>query len=73
MTFREHDIVVLTAACPEASLQPGDVGTVVHRYDNATVEVEFTTASGDAIAVVTLSVDHLRAPTATDVAAVRSA
>ena len=73
MKVREHDIVVLTAARPDAGLKPGDVGTVVHRYDDATAEVEFTTAAGDTIAVVTLPIVHLRAPTATDVAAVRTA
>ncbi len=73
MTFREHDIVVLTAARPEAGLKPGDVGTVVHCYDEASAEVEFTTAAGDTIAVVTLPIAQLRAPTAMDVAAVRTA
>jgi len=57
MTFRELDIVVLTAAHPETGLRPGDIGTVVHCYDNTTAEVEFTTASGDTIAVVTLPID----------------
>lgn len=73
MTFREHDSVVLTAARPEVGLRPGDIGTVVHRYDEASAEVEFTTAAGDTIAVVTLPVAHLRAPTAADVVAVRTA
>lgn len=73
MTFREHDIVVRTAAHPETGLRPGDIGTIVHRYDATTAEVEFTAASGDTIAVVTLPVELLRPPTANDVVAVRSA
>lgn len=73
MTFGEHDIVVLTAAHPETGLRPGDIGTIVHRYDATTAEVEFTAASGDTIAVVTLPVELLRPPTANDVVAVRSA
>ncbi len=32
MTFREHDIVVLTSARPDAGLRPGDVGTIVHLH-----------------------------------------
>lgn len=73
MTFREHDIVVLTAAHPETGLQPGDIGTIVHRYDATTAEVEFTTAAGNTVAVVTLPFNILRAPTANDIVAVRSA
>ncbi len=72
MTFREHDIVVLKAARPEVGLQPGDVGTVVHRYDKTSVEVEFMTATGRTVAVVTVPVGQLRAAVATDVPTVRT-
>ena len=41
----------------EHGLQVGDVGTVVHRYeDGAAVEVRFVTARGKTIAVLTLGV-----------------
>lgn len=49
------ELVVLTRDIPEHGLQPGDVGTVVHCYeDGAALEVEFVTAGGKTIAVLTL-------------------
>jgi hypothetical protein len=42
--IREHDRVVLTAPVPDERLEIGDVGTVVHAYqDGKAFEVEFTT------------------------------
>jgi hypothetical protein len=39
----EHDRVVLTAPVPKERLEIGDVGTVVHVYqDGKAFEVEFT-------------------------------
>jgi hypothetical protein len=55
------DIVVLRRDLPEKKLKAGDVGTVVLTHDNgAGYEVEFTTLTGDTIAVVTVSAGDLR-------------
>ena len=51
----ELDLAVLTHDLPEHGLQRGDVGTVVHRYqDGQAFEVEFVTAAGVTVAVLTL-------------------
>jgi hypothetical protein len=57
----ELDFVVLKRDLPEARLAVGDVGTVVlvHRQ-GAGYEVEFTTLSGDTVAVVTLDASDVR-------------
>ena len=57
--IRELELVVLTRDIREHALQSGDVGTVVHCYeDGAALEVEFVTAGGKTLAVLTLdSVD----------------
>ena len=44
--IRDHDRVVLTAPVPKERLEIGDVGTVVHVYqDGKAFEVEFITLS----------------------------
>ena len=49
------DLVVLTQDRGEHGLQRGDVGTVVHRYaDGQVFEVEFVTAAGSTVALLTL-------------------
>jgi hypothetical protein len=59
--MREHERAVLTTAVPSEGLVPGDVGTVVHVYENGTAfEVEFTTLDGKTAAVVTLEASQLR-------------
>ena len=46
--INEHDCVVLTQDVPEASLEAGDIGTVVHVHeDGAGYEVEFMTLAGE--------------------------
>ena len=52
--IHELDLVVLARDVPEHGLQSGDVGTVVHCYKDAALEVEFVTAAGRTIAVLTL-------------------
>ena len=65
--IREHDFVVLTRAVPEARLEAGDVGVVVHVYrDGAAFEVEFTRIDGDTVAVETLPAGSIRAATGSD-------
>jgi hypothetical protein len=57
----EHDRVVLTAPVPKERLEIGDVGTVVHVYDDGKAfEVEFTTLDGHTAAVATVDAAHVR-------------
>ncbi len=59
--IRELDTVVLVHAIKEYGLEQGDVGAVVHCYqDGKTFEVEFVTGEGDTVALVTLSEQDLR-------------
>jgi hypothetical protein len=57
----ELDLIVLKHDFPEERLAAGDVGTVmlVHAQ-GAGYEVEFTTLSGDTVAVVTLDASDVR-------------
>jgi len=73
VTLAEHDIVVLTVDVAEHQLRRGDLGTIVHCYPDGACEVEFTTARGDTVAVVTLAPGTLRPASDHDVAAVRTA
>lgn len=53
--INEHDYVVLTSGFTAEGLQAGDVGTVVHIHRNGEAyEVEFTTFTGETVAVVTV-------------------
>jgi hypothetical protein len=59
--MEELDLVVLTQDIPEYGLQPGDLGTIVHRYtDGQAWEVEFVTAQGRTVAVLTLTRADIR-------------
>lgn len=50
------DLVVLKHEVPKHGLKGGDVGTVVHCYeDGLGYEVEFVTAEGKTLAVLTLT------------------
>jgi hypothetical protein len=54
--IHEIALVVLTHDIIDHGLQKGDIGTVVHGYaDNAAYEVEFVTAQGRTVAVLTLT------------------
>lgn len=58
---QELDTVVLTHGIEAHGLEPGDVGTVVHVYaGEAAFEVEFVTAEGTTVALLTLSADEIR-------------
>jgi len=57
----ELDTVVLTRSIDEYNLERGDVGAVVHVYNHrAAYEVEFVTAAGETIAVLTLTEGDIR-------------
>jgi hypothetical protein len=59
--IKELDIVVLTHDIEEYGLMKGDIGTVVHCYsDSNAYEVEFITAEGKTIAVLTLAPNDVR-------------
>ena len=59
--MEELDLVVLTRDIQEYNLKRGDVGTIVHCYDDKIgFEVEFVTADGKTIAVLTLTEKDIR-------------
>lgn len=68
----ELDLVVLKESIIEHGLVAGDVGTVVHRYDDEEAsEVEFVDTRGTTIAVLTLEDSALRTPMAGEILHVR--
>jgi len=70
--IRDLDTVVLTHNMPDHGLEEGDVGAVVHIYrKNEAYEVEFVTAAGKTIAVVTVGNDDIRPMAATEILHVR--
>ncbi|MBC8234514.1 DUF4926 domain-containing protein [bacterium] len=59
--IHELDSVVLTHDIEEHGLKQGDIGALVHCYkDDLAFEVEFVTADGETIAVLTLNRDAIR-------------
>jgi uncharacterized protein DUF4926 len=59
--IKEHDRVVLNAPLTNEGLEPGDVGTVVHVYeDGKAYEVEFVTLDGHTAAVATVEATQVR-------------
>lgn len=59
--IKELDTVVLTKNMEKYGLQEGDVGAVVHCYESGEAfEVEFVTAEGMTVVVLTLERDEIR-------------
>jgi len=59
--INELDLVVLLHDDDAHGLKSGDIGTVVHCYkDGKGFEVEFVTAEGKTIAVLTLTTAEIR-------------
>lgn len=59
--FEELDTVVLNRTVEKYGLKKGDVGTVVHVYkEHDALEVEFLTANGKTVAVLTLTSSDIR-------------
>ncbi len=57
----ELDTVVLAHNIQAYGLKPGDIGAVVHVYQEANAyEVEFVTGEGDTVAVLTLTANDIR-------------
>ncbi len=65
--LKEHERVVLLTAVAAEGLEAGDVGTVVHVYqDGKAYEVEFVALDGHTRAVVTLEANQIRPVTRRD-------
>jgi hypothetical protein len=59
--IREHERVVLTRSLPNEGLEAGDVGTVIHIYnDSKAYEVEFVALDGHTAAVATVEASNVR-------------
>jgi hypothetical protein len=70
--IRELETIVLTRDIPEHGLRRGDVGAVVHRYlDGEAYEVEFVTADGGTVAVLTLKESEIRSMASREILHVR--
>lgn len=66
--IKEHDRAVLTADLPDDGFQAGDVGVVVHIYDDhQAYEVEFFALDGRTIDVVTVEAAQVRPVSSRDV------
>lgn len=70
--IKELDTIVLSRDLPEYNLNQGDIGAVVHCYeDGKALEVEFVTGEGQTIAVVTLDAQDIRTMQANEILHVR--
>ena len=59
--LKEHERVVLLTPVPAEALEAGDVGTVVHVYEDARAyEVEFVALDGHTTSVATLEANQVR-------------
>lgn len=59
--MKDLDTVVLIKNIEGHGLKKGDIGTIVHAYkDEKSAEVEFLTAKGKTIAVLTLDISNVR-------------
>ncbi len=59
--INELEAVILSHDIEEYNLESGDIGTVVHVYNNnAAYEVEFIAGNGMTIAVLTLTPQDIR-------------
>jgi hypothetical protein len=70
--IRELETVVLLHDVPRHELKSGDVGAVVHLYDGGKAfEVEFVTAEGRTVAVLTLTESDVRSVRGSEILHVR--
>jgi hypothetical protein len=68
----EHERAVLVVDLPDRALQVGDVGVVVYIYeDKKAYEIEFFTADGQTLDVVTVEAHQVRPVQNTDMLHVR--
>ena len=71
MDIKLLDTVVLVRDFPKYGLVLGDLGTVVELHEPDGLEVEFVSAAGRSVALLTLSLDDVRTATADDLLSVR--
>ncbi|KKQ75410.1 MAG: hypothetical protein US96_C0011G0008 [Candidatus Woesebacteria bacterium GW2011_GWB1_38_5b] len=70
--FEELETVILKRDIAEYGLRAGDMGAVVNTYeDGKTIEVEFVTATGKTVALVTLKSSDVRRVSKNDILHVR--
>lgn len=70
--FDELDTVVLNRNIEKNGLKKGDVGTVVHVYEEGkALEVEFIAAKGKTVAVLTLTPEDIRSMARNEILHVR--
>ena len=70
--FTELETVILTHDIREHGLREGDMGAVVNVYGNGEAgEVEFVTATGRTVALLTLNLPDVRSVESNDVLHVR--
>lgn len=70
--FEELDTVVLARNIEKYHLKKGDIGTVVHVYEESkAIEIEFITAKGKTVAVLTLTPLDIRPIERNDILHVR--
>ena len=59
--MKEHDRVVIKFDIREYGLKAGDVGTIVHVYDQGKAyEIEFVSLNGKTIAMITTEAQQVR-------------
>jgi len=59
--LNEFETVVINRDIPEYGLIKGDIGAIVHIYNNGSaIEVEFVSGEGITVGVITLSKDDIR-------------
>jgi len=59
--MKEFDLIALTGSIPEHGLEKGDVGAIVSVYNEGKgYEIEFTTYTGETIAVITVAPHQIR-------------
>lgn len=70
--MQELALVVLTEPMAAHNLEAGDIGMIVHVYQNgAAYEVEFVTAGGTTLALLTLTPTAIRAMASREILHVR--
>lgn len=69
--IKDHDLLVLTRDVPETGLEAGDVAVVVTVCEGGGVEMEFVSADGATLAVLTLTDADVRPMTGAEILHVR--
>jgi Domain of unknown function (DUF4926) len=67
-SIKEHERVILAIDLPAHKLTAGDVGTVIHVYQNGPAfDVEFVALNGETLAVVTVEKTQVRKVSAREI------